>query len=251
MQHEIIDPTPPVLTGKGLADHVEGYTVLQAQTRQDYTQFDAEIAIFMHMKIGSYYEAQRIHVNAFDTLSEPSLQELVISVISDKANTKDASITRHDFSMAFDPISEPHATTGNNIPATGLSASSFDRPLSIISIDLAPYVRSIINYDLHLEEQRERLSELLSLASSGTSRSSKRLRTTRASRSALEGGKRATTRREKWFTAKDLDFNTVLRTGGKDWPSGLQMQVTEYSPSASMETGSRGSSTDPLLSDGT
>lgn len=45
----------------------------------------------------------------------------------------------------------------------------------------------------------------------------KRIRTTRAAYSAMEGGQRSTTRAERWFKA-NINSHMVLATGGKDWP---------------------------------
>lgn len=93
---------------------------------------------------------------------------------------------------------------------SGLISSTFDRTFSIVTTDLAPYVRSIAAYDLHLEAKRLRASNLLSAGGKG-----KRVRTTRAARSALEGGRRETTRRERWFA--DLDLTACLKTAGESW----------------------------------
>ncbi|CAF9931208.1 MAG: hypothetical protein GOMPHAMPRED_005846 [Gomphillus americanus] len=82
----------------------------------------------------------------------------------------------------------------------------------IVANDLAPYIRSIVSYDDRLEHERAHLNKLLS---DGT-RPGKRQRTTRASRAALEGGHKASTRRERWFEC-ELDFPLVLETGGTDW----------------------------------
>ena len=82
----------------------------------------------------------------------------------------------------------------------------------IAASDLAPYIRSIVSYDNRLEQERARLNKLLT---DGT-KSGKRQRTTRASRAALEGGHKASTRRERWFEC-ELDVPLVLETGGAGW----------------------------------
>ena len=94
----------------------------------------------------------------------------------------------------------------------GPQISTFDGSLSVITEDLAPYVRSIVAYDLRLEEHRALLSSLLSQPG----QDSKRQRTTRASRAALEGGSKARTRRERWFP-NNTDFDAVLHSGGQGW----------------------------------
>lgn len=117
---------------------------------------------------------------------------------------------RSDYAAVFEPIAR------SNKPILGVpkgpQISTFDGSLAIITEDLAPYVRSIVSYDLRLEEQRQLLSSLLS----HPGKNGKRQRTTRASRAALEGGSKAHTRRERWFP-NNTDFDSVLRSGGESW----------------------------------
>ena len=118
-------------------------------------------------------------------------------------------VTRSSLSAAFSTIaSSPKALSG------GPYVTSFDNTTSVIVEEVAPYVRSIVSYDMRLEEQRLRLNSLLSEGA----RNGKRIRTTRASRAALEGGSKADTRRERWFPGS-LNFSMVLRTGGSNWQS--------------------------------
>ena len=81
-----------------------------------------------------------------------------------------------------------------------------------IVLDVAPYVRGIVAYDLVLQKQRLKLSNLVSQGG----RVPKRMRTTRAAMSALEGGSRSTTRKERWFKA-DLNTQYVMQTAGEGW----------------------------------
>lgn len=95
---------------------------------------------------------------------------------------------------------------------TGRLAPSFENGIAVIYEDLAPYVRGIVAFDLRLERYRLELSGLLSQGGSGT----KRVRKTRASRAALEGGDKANTRKERWFPT-DIQPNRILATGGEEW----------------------------------
>ena len=95
--------------------------------------------------------------------------------------------------------------------------------ISTIVLDIAPYVRSIVCYDIRLEEQRLELSNLLSQGG----RSGKPRRT-RASRAALEGGSKAHTRRERWFP-KTTNFGLVLQTGGAGWQKVAAMASQQQS----------------------
>ena len=119
-------------------------------------------------------------------------------------------ITRTAISAAFDSIAGPSRVPLN--VQRGSHISAFDGPISSVVEDIAPYVRSIVFYDLKLEEHRLQLNSLL--AQNG--RNGKRMRTTRASHAALEGGSKAHTRRERWFPI-DSNFTLILQSGGDGW----------------------------------
>lgn len=152
-------------------------------------------------------------------LDRPSEAD-VLRLIRNSIVSPTEFLTRYDFSLAFDPIS----ANEKYVWATSLEASTFDRTMTLIVEDLAPYVRSIVAYDARLQEDRLKMSDLLS---EGGTRG-KRMRTTRSAMSALEGGARHSTRRERYFTAA-LNSALVLRTGMPGW---IQASLAE--------TGSRG-----------
>lgn len=145
-----------------------------------------------------------------DGPTEKHVQNLIRSQSCPDPNV----ITRRDLSLAFDPISEAEKayvwTTGN------LEPSCFDRTMNLITLDVAPYVRSIVSYDARLQKDRARLSNLLSQGGGTKAPKTKRMRTTRAAMSALEGGTRSTTRKEKYFS-QDINPYLVLRTGCQSW----------------------------------
>jgi hypothetical protein len=117
-------------------------------------------------------------------------------------------LTRYDLSLAFDPLAISDRALINS-----LDPSVFDRTLRLIVLDVAPWVRGIMAYDSQLMQERSKLSSLLSEGGNGKGR--KRMRTTRAALSALEGGERRSTRGEKWF--KGVGTGLVMRTGGEGW----------------------------------
>lgn len=123
------------------------------------------------------------------------------------------AVNRIDFALAFDPIAAPE--TSSPQPASYLEPSVFDRTLKLISLDVAPYVRSIVAYDSRLQKQRLKMSSLVSEGGKGA-QGSKRMRTTRAALSALEGGTRSTTRGERWFKA-GINPYLVAKTAGEGW----------------------------------
>lgn len=155
-----------------------------------------------------------------------------------QACRSERSNLRFHYAAVFEPIAR------SNKPVLGIpkgpQISTFDGPLYIITEDLAPYVRSIVSYDLRLEEQRRLLSSLVSQP--GTN--GKRQRTTRASRAALEGGSKAHTRRERWFP-NNTNFDSVLQSGGKGWQdlARKQAMAEQSEEGTGLDEGSRRGST--------
>ena len=182
--------------------------------------------------------ARRLLNNGQTSGTPPPIDQSMISIIAHviQGSQDYKPSTKSAISPAFDPISRPpKAVLG--IPK-GPQISAFDGPLSVLAEDLAPYVRSIVSYDLRLEDQRHQLSSLFSQP--GKNR--KKARTTRASRAALEGGSKAYTRRERWFP-NNTNFDAVLETGGKEWQDVLQQRaIGETTGNRTGSVGSRRSS---------
>jgi sorting nexin-8 len=97
-------------------------------------------------------------------------------------------------------------------PANGGAELSFEHGQRSIAEDLSPYIRAIVAFDLRLEQYRRELTRLFS----GDERGTKRMRTTRASRAALEGGNKAETRKERWFSPA-VNVHRVMATGKTEW----------------------------------
>lgn len=158
---------------------------------------------------------------------DPGLQPLIYSTIAAATPLVTKSINRSNILQAkMDTIAaERHKvhidynclnalSVENSIHSLGHSrpAASLDSPRSILACDIAPYIRTVVSYDLELERQRNE-----TFSSQG-----KKSRTTRAARAAAEGGDKANTRRERWFTG-GLDVYAVLRTGNR-WPQWSESQ---------------------------
>ena len=180
------------------------------------------------------------HASDKDFIEPPFSSEKVSSLITEtvQARRSEEPNGRFDYAAVFEPI----ARSKNPILGVpkGPQISSFDGPLSIITEDLAPYVRSIVSCDLRLEERRRLLSSL----PSQPGKNGKRQRTTRASRAALEGGSKAHTRRERWFP-KNTDLDSVLQSGGEGWQD-IASQQAMAEPSEEgieLDEGSRRDST--------
>jgi hypothetical protein len=193
-----LDTSQPPMSDKARSQYVEGMPLLQTDERIRYDTLMQELAIIS--SLNAHHAAGLA----------PAQAQLNAFTVTAKKTHNTSPLTRRDFAC-FDAISVPNESVLSSGPA--LLQSAFDGPLEPIAVDLAPYVRSILQYEAALSEQREQLSSILGDVHCGN----KRMRTTRAARSALHGSQRSLTRRDRWFT-KDLNAAAVLATGGKDWP---------------------------------
>lgn len=99
-------------------------------------------------------------------------------------------------------------------------APSFENSLAPITEDLAPYIRAIMAFDGRLQQYRHNLFQLTMQAHGG---GEKRSRNTRASRAALEGGDKASVRKDRWFTI-DAPYYKIQATAGPAWQEALFQQ---------------------------
>lgn len=196
-QTMILDPTQPDIPEKARSEYVEGANVVQADPRTDFTGTSTSLAVAMRLL------ARRL-TPSYIPLTPASIIHQLPTLLEKSHALR--PVTAADMRTAFTAVSPTHAI------------SSLTAPESVLAVDFAPFIRSITAYDLRLEDQRRRLDDLLSASHSGAgdTRNTKRVRTTRASRAALEGGAKATTRRERWFPTA-LNFSAVAKTGGKTW----------------------------------
>lgn len=141
-----------------------------------------------------------------------------IRIIQNLSLATSPAIDRRDFSNAFDPISYPEKPSFSN--SDKMEMSVFDRTTRIIAEEMAPYVRSIVDFDSRLQADREKLSTLISEGG----RKAKRTRTTRAAMSALEGGVRSTTRKERYFGSL-LNPYVVMMTGVRSWTEAATKEI--------------------------
>ena len=221
-----------MLTEKTRTSYVEGSNILQADPVVDQTGLSDLLAITIRTC------AQRLLNDDLTSDTLPPIDQSIISIIAQvgQGSLYEKSFTKSSISPAFDPISRSQKVV-LGIPK-GPQISAFDGPLPVLAEDLGPYVRSIVSYDLRLEDQRHQLSSLLSQPG----KNGKKARTTRASRAALEGGSKAHTRRERWFP-NNTNFDAVLETGGNEWQDVLlQRAIVETTGSCTGSAGSRRSS---------
>lgn len=222
-----MDTTLPDLSVRTKQSFTEGYPLLEAEVVSDLSDLKPRMACQMALLATRCYNDPDSVDMTGSLPDEKSVQASILNTLSSHYNPQ--GITGSSIMTILDPLTVSHASSlgfgGPTVTASTLT--SLARPLSIITSDIAPYVRSIAAYDMHLEAQRLRLSSLLSEGGGGSER---RMRKTRAARSALEGGARETTRRERWFRGlAELNLQMVMDTGGKEWAGKGLLDVAEES----------------------
>jgi DNA polymerase III delta prime subunit len=208
-----LDPSHPLPSLKSTQSYTEDYPVLPAYRDADFVDFSTKLAVAITRRsrqLLTSADGTGI-LSAADCLDEQSFIEAILK--NKSASQHNTEITRGSFSV-MDPIAEDGPSHSGVI-----LASSLDREFRVLVEEIAPYVRSISAYDLALEA--ERAQTLVSV---------KRRRTTRASRSALEGGRREEKRRERWFT-KDMNLKQVMETGSAQWYQATSVSISAASPS--------------------
>ncbi|KAH8429398.1 uncharacterized protein LDX57_007062 [Aspergillus melleus] len=195
-----VDTFVPQLSEKQRTNYIEGHQLLTADLAPDYSS--------LSKAIGSTFGV------LLDKVSRPNHQTNIeasqsTKVLANITRPKTPGPTPADFLRAFEPVMR--ADYVFPIP-TGRLSPSFENGIGPIAEDLGPYIRAIMAFDLRLEQYRLQLSGLLSQQRQGT----KRVRKTRASRAALEGGSKSETRKERWFPT-DTNPALILATGKPQW----------------------------------
>lgn len=210
---EPIDCTLPEITDKGREDYTLGRQLIDAPVASTFDPLATSLPVTLKCL------ARKNLQTSVPCASSHKLQALdeasVISKIRQHATAASdtAPVTREDFSIAFDVLASSDKTMSS--VTSSLDPSVFDGTMRNIALDVAPYVRSIVTFEAELQKQRQKLSSLVSQGGK------KRMRNTRASHAALEGGSRSTTRREKWFNS-DLNGILVMRTAGDSWADAVR-----------------------------
>ncbi|KAI0004835.1 hypothetical protein F4779DRAFT_598909 [Xylariaceae sp. FL0662B] len=207
----VMDATIPNLPAKSKEDFIVGRQLLEVMPIARYDTTSSDITTSMRsLARARLKDGQPVRgaPDLWKPLNETKITSEIERHISGLLEAE-RPVTRMDYSVAFDPIA-----ISEKVLATGyLDPSVFDRPMKTISLDVAPYVRSIVISDQQLQKERLLRSNILS---EGGKPGKKRMRNTRSAYSALEGGPRASTRREKYFST-DVNPYLVMRTGGKGW----------------------------------
>jgi DNA polymerase III delta prime subunit len=210
--NEPADSTLPPIIDKARLSYTLAAPVLQADRQLDFFQFDTSICTQTHLLARRVYPELSRRTSSSTSHIQLTETDYTRSILRIKeTNSKKHGLSRPDYSYAFDVLAALPDQVMPERSSFNLTPSSFDRTFKIITLELAPYVRSIVAHEQTLEAQRIHMSNLLS--GGGTA---KRARTTRASRVALEGGVRETKRRDRWFDTA-LNFELVMATAGKEW----------------------------------
>ncbi|KAL2020822.1 hypothetical protein VTK56DRAFT_7915 [Thermocarpiscus australiensis] len=239
-KEEAIDTTQPEPPFKARDDFVLGFTPVDTPFVTHYDSIPTSVALTIKSLARSSLQLrteklQKHPAPALRPLDEnQAIRCLQTSFTSPPPGA--SAINRFDFALAFDPIATTNGVSPPH-PTSCPEPSVFDRTLKLITLDVAPYVRSIVAFDAQLQKQRLKLSNLVSEGGRGA----KRMRTTRSALSALEGGSRSTTRGGSWFKA-ELNPYLVAKTAGEGWNdfeptvSGTPGKSSENSATTSPET---------------
>ncbi|GKT99215.1 unnamed protein product [Fusarium langsethiae] len=223
---ELIDPELPEMPAKMRDDFILGRRLLEA----DPKILQSSLSVDLSFALKSLTRQTLLNTSLkTDTttgrLLEPLTEKRVIQSLEHSFVPQTPPLNRMDLAHAFDPI----AVNEKTVYASYLDPSVFDRTMSLIVLDVAPWVRGIVEFDSILMQERLKLSNLLS---EGGTR--KRMRTTRSAYSAMEGGERRTVRRERYF-ADTLNTVFVRHTAGEGWKEAVESaapkEMTGDSPS--------------------
>lgn len=227
---EIVDPGVPDMPAKMREDFSLGRQLLDVEPVTAQASLERDITTTLSSTVRQclmgYTNATGNHKAA--SLIGPVDEPKAISILESSFKKIESRLTRMDLAQAFDPIAVSESS-----PSTHLEPSVFDRTFNLINLDVAPWVRSIVTFDEQLAKERKKLSNLLSEGGDGGKR--KRFRNTRAAYSALEGGERKSTRREKYFQGT-INPQLVMRTGLQEWQDAAKEELEAAETDASTAT---------------
>lgn len=210
--HTRLDQSHPMPTEKRMLDSLFAEPSILSEPALQFHDLDAAMSSAVLVNARSL--ARKSRAARSDNLgdiqqSTAGLHSFALSTIHKKAALLTygsvPTLKRSHFSAALDLLADPDPEN----PSDTLQLSSFDRAFSIITLDLAPYARSIARHDLMVERDKAAL----------LSSSQKRVRLSRVSRSAADGGRREETRQQRKLPGS-VNLKAVVETGGKRWESG-------------------------------
>jgi hypothetical protein len=202
---DVLDTSSPPITESHRNNYIDAHPLLQADFFPEYSSLSKSISTTFDSFISRVFRPKSADVES------ASASRIFNGWAQSAARQSTSLSTAKGFRKVFEPIMRANYS----MPiSTGRLAPSFENGLAPIAEDIAPYVRAIMEYDGRLKEYRDNLSAAWSQGQGETG--DKRKRKTRASRAALEGGNKASTRRERWFP-DDTNYYGVQATGRPEW----------------------------------
>ena len=204
-----LDPSQPGMTDTQRANYTDRLPLIDAHLRLDPAGLADSIALTLTTLASDIMDDAPLAQTTLSCYSN------IPSLIEDQTKTEEAKLV---IQGAYTDLTFSLRTSN----AAALSV--MESPRAVVALDVAPYLRSIVSYDVRLKKQREQLASLFA------SGASSRLRKTRASLAALEGGDKGNTRRDNWFSDK-TDADMVLQTGGEGWEMAIHQLTAERADS--------------------
>lgn len=195
--------TAPPMLESHRSNYIDAYPLLQTDLLPEYSSLSEKVSITFDALLSRVFR--------------PDKGDLESATATRIFNGWAKSVHRPNFApnlSGLQRVFEPIRRAYYYLPiSTGRVAASFENGLGPITEDIAPYVRAIMIFDGRLKQYRDNLHAVWAQEQgSGETRTRK----TRASRAALEGSDKGSTRRERWFP-DDTNFFLVQGTGVPEW----------------------------------
>ncbi|KAJ5097996.1 hypothetical protein N7532_004997 [Penicillium argentinense] len=201
MFNDVIDISAPPIPESHRSNYVEAYPLLQANLQPEYPALSETLCLTFAALLSKVFRTRS------DNMESTCATQMFNGWRQHAARRQIFPSKLPGFQKVFEPLMRQYSYANTR------SALSFDSSISPITEDIAPYVRSIMVFDGRLKQYRDYLSALMSRE---YTQGEKRKRTTRASRAALEGGDKASVRKERWFP-DDTNYFLVQGTGMPEW----------------------------------
>lgn len=176
-----------------MLDNLEGSSYVNAEPIIDYRETETRMAACILSQLIS----SRVPIEALTT---PEI----------RLNRKQSTV--HPGQLSRTDFTSLNAIYEADVDSTTVMMCSLDREFRPIVEDIAPYVREIAALDFEIENEKVRM---------GLGAAAKKMRLSRVSRTALEGGRREEKRKDRWFS-RELNLRAVLETGRREWMAGAR-----------------------------
>ncbi|KAF3385344.1 Telomere length regulation protein elg1 [Penicillium rolfsii] len=205
---DVLDTSAPLMSESHRTNYTDAHLLLQADLLPEYSSLSQSISTTFDSLISRVFRPEA------EDIESASARRIFNGWAQSAARQSLSPSTARGFRKVFEPIMRANYSTAL---AVGRAAPSFENGLAPIAEDIAPYVRAIMVFDGRLKQYRDNLFAVWSQGQGGGGGGGdKRMRKTRASRAALEGGNKASTRKERWFP-DDLNYYGILSTGRPEW----------------------------------